>query len=589
MQQQQVKIIKAARVEMNNTTQKQTIRVAAYCRVSTDNSEQLNSFSSQMKYYKEKIQSNSNWTYVDVYSDEAVTGTKVAIRSGFQKMINDCIHGKIDIVITKSISRFARNTVDTLNYVRKLKAQNVAVIFEEENINTLTMDGELLLTILSSVAQQEVQNTSEHVKKGCKMKAQRGELIGCPLCYGYDYNNETKELTINEEEAETVRYIFNRVSQGAGAYVIAKELRNMGILTSKGKTVWSPTTISGIIGNEKYKGDILQGKTYTVDPIEKKRVKNDGHTDQYYMENHHEAIVSKVLWEKANEIVAKRSVKLRKSLKGTHEDFIGKYPLSFKVRCGYCNNAYGRRSHTQTKTEYKNVWKCITATKQGVEYCNQSKAIDEEAIKKAFVESCSILLSTDEALLDKFLISLKGSIKKSNKEPMEKKKSLLEAIKSLEAKKDRLMDLLIDGTITKCRYNEKCLSIDENIKKANDSLENIDLTAHKQDSIEESILRFKDTLITNPVITEFDNDVFEALIDKIIIGGYDDGGKSVPNLVTIVFDLVPNINTSVNAKYCNIGSFDCKYIYHEFISKSNGSRKKISMNSFPVKIMIKIE
>lgn len=209
MQQSSVKVIKAVKpIGQILTDNNQKIRVAAYCRVSTDGEEQLNSFASQVKYYTAKIQENKDWQYVGIYSDEAVTGTKAAIREGFQKMIVDCMDRKIDMIITKSISRFARNTVDTLNFVRKLKSYNVAVFFEEENINTLTMDGELLLTILSSVAQQEVQNTSEHVKKGLKMKLQRGEIIGNPQCLGYNYLPDEKTLVVNEEEADIVRYIY---------------------------------------------------------------------------------------------------------------------------------------------------------------------------------------------------------------------------------------------------------------------------------------------------------------------------------------------------------------------------------------------
>ena len=177
------------------------LRVAAYCRVSTDTEDQLNSYKSQVEYYTELIKSKPEWSLAGIYADEAITGTQVKKREDFQRLINDCMNGDVDMVITKSISRFARNTLDTLKYVRMLKDKGVAVFFEEENINTLTMDGELLLVILSSVAQQEVENISANVKKGLKMKMQRGELVGFQGCLGYDYNPEDKTLTVNEEEA----------------------------------------------------------------------------------------------------------------------------------------------------------------------------------------------------------------------------------------------------------------------------------------------------------------------------------------------------------------------------------------------------
>ena len=186
------------------------LRVAAYARVSTDSEDQLNSFESQVKYYNEKINKNNEWLFVEVYAYESISG------------IQDSLNGKIDLILTKSISRFARNTLDTLKYVRMLKEKNVAILFEEENINTLEMAGELLLTILSSVAQQESETISSHVKLGLKMKQQRGELIGYNGCLGYTYDKESKSISVNEEEAEIVKYIFNRYAQGVGSSIIAK-------------------------------------------------------------------------------------------------------------------------------------------------------------------------------------------------------------------------------------------------------------------------------------------------------------------------------------------------------------------------------
>ena len=266
------------------------LRVAAYCRVSTDSEDQLNSYKSQVAYYTELIKGNSDWFLAGIYADEAITGTQVTKREDFQRLINDCMNGDIDMIVTKSISRFARNTLDTLKYVRMLKEKGIAVFFEEENINTLTMDGELLLVILSSVAQQEVENISANVKKGLKMKMQRGELVGFQGCLGYDYHPEDKTITVNEEEAEIVRYIFRRYIEGAGGSVIAQELQNLGYKTKRGSTTWAETTVIGIIKNEKYKGDILMGKTFTLDPISKRRLDIFGEEDQFYIRDHHEPL-----------------------------------------------------------------------------------------------------------------------------------------------------------------------------------------------------------------------------------------------------------------------------------------------------------
>ena len=202
-----VEIIKANRSlsDRNKNNMRSILRVAAYCRVSTDSDDQLNSYNSQVSYYTDLIRKNNEWDFVDIYADEGITGTQISKRTNFQRLINDCMNGEIDMVITKSISRFARNTLDTLKYVRMLKEKNIAVYFEDEKINTLTMDGELLLVVLSSVAQQEVENISANVKKGLKMKMSRGELVGFQGCLGYDYNVDDKSISINREEAEIVK------------------------------------------------------------------------------------------------------------------------------------------------------------------------------------------------------------------------------------------------------------------------------------------------------------------------------------------------------------------------------------------------
>ena len=223
---------------------KGNLRVCAYARVSTEKEEQLNSYNFQLKYYEEKIKSNSDWLYVGIYADEGITGTLDYKREGFMKMMQDVTQNKFDMIITKSISRFGRNTVDTLKYVRALKEKEIAIYFEEERINTLEISGEIMLTVLSAMAQQESENISSHVKLGLQMKLKRGELIGYNGCLGYVYDKETKQISVNYEEVEIVRYIFERYCQGVGCTTIAKEL------TSKGKG--NPRVITFILksGNE---------------------------------------------------------------------------------------------------------------------------------------------------------------------------------------------------------------------------------------------------------------------------------------------------------------------------------------------------
>ena len=411
-----VEIIKArntlsSRAKTNLTKR---LRVAAYCRVSTDSEDQINSYKSQVQYYTDLIKSNSEWSLAGIYADEAITGTQVTKREDFQRLINDCMNGDIDLIVTKSISRFARNTLDTLKYVRMLKEKGIAVFFEEENINTLTMDGELLLVILSSVAQQEVENISANVKKGLKMKMQRGELVGFQGCLGYDYHPEDKTITVNEEEAEIVRYIFKRYIEGAGGSVIARELQNLGYKTKRGSTTWAETTVIGIIKNEKYKGDILMGKTFTLDPISKRRLDNFGEEDQFYVRDHHEAIISEEVFDAAQEILKRRSKPRRLGTDGKREKFSRKYAFSCLLECGFCGGTLTRRSWHSGSQYNKIIWQCVTATKKGKKFCPDSKGIAEETIEQAFVESYRLLCQNNKDVLDEFISRTEEALSAGN-------------------------------------------------------------------------------------------------------------------------------------------------------------------------------
>ena len=581
-----VKVIKAIRDNLTLNSNLNKLKVCAYCRVSTDMAEQLNSFESQKQYYKDKISENKDWEFVDIYADEAVTGTKASVRDGFQRMINDCMEGKIDIIMTKSISRFARNTVDTLHYVRKLKEKNVAVIFEEEHINTLAMEGELLLTILSSVAQQEVSNTSQHVKKGLKMKLQRGELIGLPSCMGYDYDPITKSISINPEEAKIVKYIFERYSEGYGAATISKELAEMKVKTKRGNDRWTETTITGIIRNEKYMGDILFGKTYTIDPISKKRVRNDGQSDKYYMESHHEPIVSKELFKKCNDILDMRSKRKKELLQGEFLDFVGKYTFSKKIHCGFCGNTFTRRRHQQTTTTNKATWKCMKSTKDGALYCPDSKVIDEKTIEDAFVMMMQRLLKVDEATINKFVDKAKSSL--MNTTPIKSPENIKKAMESLESRKNQIMDLMLDGTITKEQYQSKVEDIEKRLEEYNKDLNEISNITEKQSLLESKMDIIKELISSNVSIEEYDEDVFEALIKNVIVGGYDEAGNKEPHMITYVLSQ-DRISTNLDMQYTVIDSFDMPVLFYDFNKDEKGILRRKIVDKIIVRIAVENE
>ena len=442
----EVEIIKAnsSGEDISNGRRIDRLRVAAYCRVSTDDEDQIKSYNSMVRYYTDLIKSNKQWVFAGVFADKAITGTKTDKREEFQLLIQECLSGNIDMVIAKSIPRFARNTLDTLKYVRMLRERNIAVYFEVEKINTLK-DGEFLLTILSSVAQQEVENTSAYVKKGLKMKMKRGELVGFQGCLGYDYDVVTKSLSINEEGAETVRYIFDRYVAGAGSTMIARELNEQGISTIKGNP-WTSSSVMGIINNEKYKGDILLGKTFTVDPISKRRLENLGEEDRFYIKNHHEPIVSRKVFDKAQELRISRNVKRAKTSTESNRVRIRRqYAFSCMLQCYFCGSNLSKRTWHSSSKYSKVIWQCVKSAKKGKRFCPESKAIPEAVIEKAFVESYKILCENNQDILEDLLDKIEVILKD---EKIEKEVKQIEGrIKRTKTKRNKLADGYLDGII----------------------------------------------------------------------------------------------------------------------------------------------
>ena len=531
-----VEVIKAKKTVTNRAHSQaiQKLRVCAYCRVSTNSEDQLNSYKSQMKYYTDLIQKNNEWEFVAIYADEAVTGTQVTRRENFQLMVNNCMNGEIDMVITKSISRFARNTLDTLKYVRMLKEKNIAVYFEDEKINTLTMDGELLLVVLSSVAQQEVENISANVKKGLKMKMKRGELVGFQGCLGYDYHTDDKTITVNQQEAEIVRYIFTRYIEGAGCMVIGKELENLGYRTKRNSTQWAESTITGIIRNEKYKGDILMGKTFTVDPISKRRLNNFGEEDKFYIKEHHEPIISEEIFEKAQEILRRRSRARNCHFEGRkREKFSRQYAFSCMLECGFCGGTLTRRSWHAGTEHQKTIGQCVTSTKKGKENCSDSKGVPEEAIEKAFVESYHLLCDNDKDILKEFLQRMEQALSSSN---ISKQLTKVEKdISFMQQKRSKLVDLHLDGSIDKATYKEKSAEINNKLEQLESERQGLLGIADDEKDNKRRLLEFKKTLEQNGALEKFDRYVFESIVEKVIIGTVDEAGNKDPYKLTFVY------------------------------------------------------
>ncbi|NNJ29611.1 recombinase family protein [Lacrimispora defluvii] len=388
-----------ARKRVGSTAAKEKIkklRVAAYCRVSTETEEQNLSYEVQVAHYTEFIKKNTEWEFAGIFADDGISGTNTKKREEFNRMIEECMEGNIDLVITKSISRFARNTLDCLKYIRQLKEKNIAVYFEKENINTMDAKGEVLLTIMASLAQQESQSLSQNVKLGLQYRYQQGKVqVNHNRFMGYT-KDEEGNLIIVPEEAEIIKRIYREYLEGKSLVCIGRDLEKDGILTAAGKPRWRPETIKKILLNEKYIGDALLQKTFTVDFLTKKRVKNEGHVPQYYVENSHEAIIPKELFLQAQEELHRRS-NIYTGADKNKRIYSSKYALSTITFCGDCGDIY-RRVYWNIHGRKEFVWRCVTRIEQGPEVC-KNRTVKEAELYDAVMTAINRLLAGGDNMI----------------------------------------------------------------------------------------------------------------------------------------------------------------------------------------------
>ena len=363
-------------------------RVAAYARVSTELEEQQSSFQAQVNYYTDYIKRREDWEFAGMYTDDGISGTDMRKRDGFNHMIKDALAGKIDLIITKSVSRFARNTVDSLTTVRKLKAQGIEVYFEKENIWTLDSKGELLITIMSSLAQEESRSISENVTWGQRKRFAAGKSsVAYSHFLGYDRGKDGK-MIINPEQAEVVRKIYRMFLSGFTYHSIAKKLTEEGIPTPAGKTTWHPSAIRSILTNEKYKGDALLQKRFTVDFLTKKVKNNEGEVPQYYVEGDHEAIITPAAFDMVqHEIAARRKHGARHS---------GVSIFSSKIRCGECGGWYGAKVWHSTDRYRRVIYQCNRKFKGG--NCH-TPYVTEDQIKELFIKAMNQLIANKDLVI----------------------------------------------------------------------------------------------------------------------------------------------------------------------------------------------
>ena len=504
------------------------LRVAAYCRVSTELEEQESSYEAQVEYYTRKIQETENWKLAGIYADDGKSATNTKKRDDFKAMIKDAEGGKIDMILTKSVSRFARNTVDSLLTIRRLKEKNVAVVFEKEGVNTLDGTGEILITILSSLAQEESRNISENTRWGVVRKFEKGKVIvNHNKFMGYT-KNENGDLVIVPKEAEIVRLVFRLYLEGYSAGKIAKYLEEQKIKTATGLERWHDTVVLKMLRNEKYMGDALLQKTYTVDFMTKKKVMNKGIVPQYYVEDDHEAIIPKDLFYRVQEELARRASvnksavtrEKKKNVKHSSKSkYSSEYALTGILLCGECGQEY-RRVTWARNGKKKIVWRCSNRLTNGTKNCKDSATLEEGILNRTVMEAIHRIACNDgnfASALRQNVIRVIGSYGREQ-EPDEYDEKI-------KAKQEEMVSLIAENAATSSytdEFDERYRRIAEEIS----TLKEEQLEARRKKKLAESYdrrVQDMDDFLKQQTcqMPEFDNDLVRRLIANIKVVSAD--------------------------------------------------------------------
>ena len=548
-------------------------RVAAYCRVSTDNEDQANSFESQQRYFRQYIERNPDWELYAIFADEGISGTNTKKRKEFNRMIECAKNGDFDLIITKEISRFARNTLDSIFYTRDLKKHGVGVIFLNDNINTLDGDAELRLAIMSSIAQEESRKTSERVKWGQKRQMEQGVVFGRSML-GYDVKDG--KMTINEDGAKIVRLIFRKfVAEGKGTHVIARELREEGISPMRVKE-WSNTVILRVIRNEKYCGDLVQKKTYTPDFLSHEKKYNRGQEEFVILKDHHEPIISRELFDKANRILDAKS--LSQEGKAKHSN---RYPFSGKIKCGRCGASYVARYKTRKDGSQYKAWRCFEGAKHGSPHidkagnqvgCSGTSIRNEEAIHIMYLV-CKQLTIDRQKIADNLIKTIQKVI--SLDMTGADTNTLEDKIEAAQKKRTDLIDLYTSGDIDRDEFTALRAKYDAEInslKSMMESMEKQQIVIAKQKELMEDIKNAVDELIGG---IEYEDEFYTQLLDKMVINDREN--------IDVYLNLLP-----LKWSYTVAGSINClkdKQLKKALASENAPqARRNISEASLPISV-----
>ena len=473
------------------------IKVAAYARVSSDSDDQMNSFAAQVNYYKNLIENNPKWEIADIYADEGITGVSIEKRTDFKRMLDDCKKGKINRIITKSTSRFARNTIDTLNTVRELKSLGVTIYFEKENLDTENLSSENLLTLYSLFAEEESKNISQNCKKGIRMAMSNGSYISPSVPYGYRLIDN--KLVIHDEESNVVKRIFNEYLNGKGSYMIAQDLNKDKIYFKHENNIWKKQTVLKILKNERYIGDMLMQKTYTEDVIPYNKHLNRGELPQYYKYNSHEPIIERKQLELAKEIRETRN-------KYINKDY-GIYPLTKKIICKNCRTAYRRKI-----TNQKIYWVCREHDDNKDACCSQR--ILEDDVYRAFIRMYNKLIENHEKILTPMISQLErlNFIKECNNSTIS---NINKQIADLLQQNQVISALQAKGILDSALFISQKDEINRKLNELKKSKNNIIKAEVNDEMIENTNCLINCLKDRSDFIYEFDEIAFSQIVEKI--------------------------------------------------------------------------
>jgi len=482
----------------------QKLRVAAYCRVSTDTDIQLGSLEMQKTHYEALINANPEWEFAGLYYDEGITGTKKEVRPALMKMIADCEEGRVQRILTKSLSRFSRNTTDCLELVRKLLGIGVTIYFEKENIDTGDMESELLLTVMSSLAESESVSISENSKWGVRHRFENGTYKISVAPYGYTVKDGV--FQIREEEAKWVRFMFKEAIAGKSAYGIAKELQAMDARTRKGAK-WSGSTVRTILQNEKYTGDCLLQKTYT--DFKFKRCYNNGERDQFFIADHHEPVVSREEFELAGRIIRQHAAE--KKLEEQGEKYLSRYPFSGKIVCGQCGSTFKRRTQCTGSQKYI-LWACREHLEHPKE-CSM-KALRESVIEDAFTTMMNKLIFAQDQILKNLLDGIRRQNHASN---LGRINEIEKSLDDMRDRKNTLTTIMAKGYLEPASYNKEMNDLAgaaATLEKERDVLmKQINGDMKKTEALRE-IIAYTDG---SDMLSAFDAELFDRFVDHITV------------------------------------------------------------------------